>query len=100
MKTIQTKNSIPRTSLCLHSEFLLVWFVFPFHFSSQQITPGIHASYDLHIFVSLPLQSLVLLLGDEIGHLPSPVAFFFSFLLSSWLYISSHHSSAMFSYLQ
>ena len=29
MKTIQTMNSIMRTSLCLHVEVMLVWFVFP-----------------------------------------------------------------------
>ena len=101
MKEVQTMNSISRTSLCLHSGILpSAGFVVLFHFSSLRGALGTHAASDRQIFVSFPPQSLVLLLADQIGRRPSPVAFFFLFLLSTWREISSHHSSALLSYLQ
>ena len=101
MKEIQTMNSVPRTSLCLHAGILpSAGFAVLFHFYSLRGAPGTHAASDRQIFISLPSQSLVLLLADQIGRLPSPVAFFSSFLLSSSREISSHHSSTLLSYLQ
>ena len=101
VQTIQALNSIPRTSLCLHVGILLsTGFAVLFHFSSLRGAPGTHAASDHQIFILLPPQSLVLLLADQIGRRPSPVAFFFSFLLSSQREISSHHYSDLLSYLQ
>ena len=68
MKEIQTMNSVPRTSLCLHSGILpTAGFVVFFHFSSLRGAPGTHAASDLQIFISFPPQSLVLFLADQIG---------------------------------
>ena len=48
-KGIQTRNSIPRTSLCLHREVLLVRFVFPFTFILSN-SLQVFALLGFHIF--------------------------------------------------